>query len=1403
MRHLVCAALLLVACDSRRRDRIDIEGLDQTTREAYKSGELLFPGVTLSVATPSSPVSGGATIEVAYHASSTDYAFASVTLELVVGEQTTAIATVEEGDGAVPWTVPQIDALSARLRLFATFAELALENVAWSAPFVIDTSAPLAPDAVLVSSSPTNDSVALVEVLSCEPDTEIAALVHFDDTPPAPTDSDFSPCVSGTLSVDLLADGGQRIALYARDAVGHVSPALVLGPILLDRVAPVPPAASLVSAAITNDPHVVLGIDHCTDRAAIRVLLASGEGALEPCGATVAWDLPADGTHALEVVAIDAAGNLSPPVIVAVVLDRVPPSVSIAQPPALGPGQPYSIILSIDDEHLGPLSLTLVYVTDNGATQIPIVNGGPVVASVDWTTPLLGTTTTLDAQLVVTVTDLAGNQTLQATANFIIDRKGPPAPSLFLLNGTSGYPLEEDIQTFTNPVATFELHVPADDATTITHYCIKRLNTKPPLSHPCWKPVPDAPAMSLDIVGEPHRLGFLPTTVTLYTFIRDQTGNVSTLIDPPEDGEGKDHARVKYDPGVAPSVDNFYVTNTAGVCPEFVTGDLTTAAPDLFFRWNVAFGPTGGTDPEEIRLEYTTDDLSYTEVPGSPMGNVDSDGGAVGGCETADCGSETFTGCYKWSGHGLASDAYVRFRLRAQNSKGIVTVRSSVPPLNVGDTLRFIAGNPDPGIDGNATATVFNNRPTQKWISFDRHSLVANAWGVVFFRDKDNGVLWVDPETGTVSRVARITGTANDGLVADSGDPPTFAKADRIFMTHENDVLVWDDTQIRRIRVDPLTGAPLEVETLLANPGGCTTTCACGVYCELVALPGGDFLFANRFAIPGPTGFAIHRYDHVSMTTSAIIPSGTGYSEDPNIDISTCPMYHFSASYDPNDGTLHRLHAAINRVGGPCPLDGHVTMDASGVSVTTSDPGAPHMYSHAVYNGAFSFSGLDGHVYQYWDNFHHGLVRYEYATDSLHNVIGPFIEDPSVDDCPTGIHPRNCAPDAHDVFVDRNGAVFWVAFGKIRSIEFGDTGQDVFDESTDVSAMDDEVVDVFGQSLDYGEGQSALSARIPFISTLNTWKDGGNNEYVSYMDNVGVQIRQARVGGNMVRLAGNGALDYATAGGLAAASGPLYLTQTSSYMQNELGGLYLYQNARILYSDGPSTPWQLLVGLGGTPYYSAPIDTVGTNIGLGFFGTPFGMTPTRFLFSLTRDTGSSLADGMVKAYARSDRAQRHIAGTSQVGLTCDDDTDRAICRLNLAPNNWSFSRAFYDAPRARWLWRDYDNSGHIDIFDYDDTDAGPANAKKKSLGPPLSVSFASWTYRHDGTYDTLYLCLDSGQLVKATLDTGVWVMSPLDWPIASLSCSGQDLVWSTDGKRIIFPYTQFGLGGIAAYVIVP
>jgi hypothetical protein len=496
--------------------------------------------------------------------------------------------------------------------------------------------------------------------------------------------------------------------------------------------------------------------------------------------------------------------------------------------------------------------------------------------------------------------------------------------------------------------------------------------------------------------------------------------------------------------------------------------------------------------------------------------------------------SSAKTGCFLWAAGQTKPSGFFRVRVTATDKRGIQTVRSTVPPLNAYDTspshrLRFLAGNTDPGLGGNARATFFNNQVTSKLNTYDAGSLAVSSSGIVYFRDPENGVLWIDPATGNVERLLAL-GPSSTG----DGGPVRAAAAiglGSIALNFQDELLVWeiDPTnvsvaRIRRVTLDA-RGLP---DRILPFLGGGSDLSGNGVApsavqlancknCELIPMPNGDvFVYPGFVVYPqlsSNNGFRIYRA--ATGTVDTIIPHGTGYAADGARDVATCGWEKPSVEFDPQSGALLRIHASSspNYAGNTCGF-GRLTMTPDGQSVTAISEAHQALPTGSYGEWWLMYrTGKDGSVYG-WDSSGSGqLARYVRGSNSWTPVLGlPGVTD---DNCPDGTEALLCQSEINDFFVDALGGIFYTALGALRTIvtSFEDSGGGVF-------VQKDRVRTIAGQGMYFGDGGDALSARISYISSAKPW--GSSPKRVVLTDVTNRYLREATLGGNIDALAGDG-----------------------------------------------------------------------------------------------------------------------------------------------------------------------------------------------------------------------------------------------------------------------------------------
>ena len=346
-----------------------------------------------------------------------------VTITDPLGPRISAPVPVD-AEGRFAWTVPDADALSEGPHTAsATQSAGGVESDA-SAPvaFGIDTTPPAAPS-IGSPSSGTATSAPSVAVSGAAVDPEAASVEVLVDGAVVAT----APVVSGGFDAILtLAEGAFTITARALDAAGNASASSTPVSLVVDRTAPATPAWSapsptalaLVPVSGTTEPNAAAEILD----GGVRIATTTADGA----GAFSAEVALSEGTHALSVRVIDAAGNATVGEPADVVVDRTDPPVPVVGAPADG------AILGVEDLVAGqvPFSGT----AEPGALveiEIDGVSAGTAVADAEGAWAIAAVVPAGDHVLRVRATDAAGNASdLGVASGFTLDAVLPGAPVL-------------------------------------------------------------------------------------------------------------------------------------------------------------------------------------------------------------------------------------------------------------------------------------------------------------------------------------------------------------------------------------------------------------------------------------------------------------------------------------------------------------------------------------------------------------------------------------------------------------------------------------------------------------------------------------------------------------------------------------------------------------------------------------------------------------------------------------------------------------------------------------------------------------------------------------------------------------------------------------------------------------
>ncbi|HET6817403.1 MAG TPA: Ig-like domain-containing protein [Mycobacteriales bacterium] len=249
----------------------------------------------------------------------------------------TSTCTLTDSSGVVivgpvdctsPWSV-DLSGLPDDSYTFSVVATDAAGNVSVPATsvFVLDRQAPI-PPTVVPPASPDNDTSPTWQISGPRNAVLTCTLLQGRKVIWGP-----AACPSsGTFSLAGLPDGTYTLRVTATDRAGNVSAASVTS-YVLDTVAPPSPTLDYGSASPSTDTSPFWGFTLPPGTTGRCELLRNGTviASRSSCGGAVRFDLSGrpDGTYVVKIYAIDAAGNVSQPLVITYVLGKataLPPS---------------------------------------------------------------------------------------------------------------------------------------------------------------------------------------------------------------------------------------------------------------------------------------------------------------------------------------------------------------------------------------------------------------------------------------------------------------------------------------------------------------------------------------------------------------------------------------------------------------------------------------------------------------------------------------------------------------------------------------------------------------------------------------------------------------------------------------------------------------------------------------------------------------------------------------------------------------------------------------------------------------------------------------------------------------------------------------------------------------------
>ncbi|MNJ98591.1 IPT/TIG domain protein [compost metagenome] len=970
------------------------------------------------------------------------------------------------------------------------------------------------------------------------------------------------------------------------------------------------------------------------------------------------------------------------------------------------------------------------------------------------------------------------------SASWIRDVSAPVADLLEVIGGSP----------IAMPYAKLRLRA-ADAAGNVTGFCVKVDSaTAPAANASCWESVSQytTPAATVTISSYDQLIGFAAGTYTVYVWWRDDLGNQSS---------SSSSLPVTYTPIPPPTVSTVLASNSTTFDGLKAEREIA-AGQTVNIKWK-ASGTNLSATP--VSIYFTTDDVEWTLVKANLLNGIN------GSCILDGPGSkdDDVTGCYTWA-NSSPLNSYYRLRVSVANTFGSVVFANSAP-INA-ESLDLIAGNTESGTGGTAFAAVFASDPSSQATVPKTRSLVITQKGVVYINDFRKGILTIDQSTGFLKTFLpkKTTCVVNDELtnVATS----CVRHGAGIVLDQNEDLLVHDGDRIRKVY---LSQTPQRIETIIGggtdSSDGVTDPLqykfadipAEGIradYFSYKVLPNNDIILILD-AVDHRSmemGGGARLYSSATKTLSRLNLAGTGASHNASQDITKCGLVDVGFSYTPGSLTVDEFFPFLFTIPGS---DCESTPTGSQVQLSRLDPQTYQVDTstlaiptgQAMSFGTRSHVGKNGKTY----SFVRSQVK-EYVPNgsggSYVSVLGTGV----IGHCAVATNATSCKIDIDDIYVSRNGTLFFLTRNAIRMVD-----------STGV------VRDVFGQAVGTGDGLLAKDVRFGMVSTFDRSPAGK----IAIYESGSFKIREFEEGGVLTTLIGNGA-GGSTGVGAAnpSVNQPLPLVSTAYDVANMfyVGNDDIVFNANLYrlglwkrslgyatYMSGTGTVDYRLAESSGQPDDRLAINLTYQPPG---FGTASRILPigsyNGTLLSAARGFTSVEIDSNLILYDSADsyrmttlmRAENNDTPAA-LGL-CADGTELLKCATALSQGtNYLYAVASYSTADSGWIVLHRGEPRRVALLVPGGNMATLVTLQQNAT----SVARAS----HNGREYVFYCSESSKQLRRVDItNPAMPVEAALPWEIPSWQCYGRSLNYNVgaDGPRLLFQLEQNGLFGIAEYL---
>ena len=978
------------------------------------------------------------------------------------------------------------------------------------------------------------------------------------------------------------------------------------------------------------------------------------------------------------------------------------------------------------------------------------------------------------------------------------------------------------------------VNLAASDATTnILKFCLRVFNASqasPTPTDDCWvnvdAPFPGlSPGLNLNLTNYPQFLDFFDGNYYIYAWVKDASGNSSAVST----------QTIQLAQAQPPSILGFFGTSDDLSYPPLAAGKETVALNNtVFIKWKIQDDkawPSGA-----VKIFATSDDATWTEL--SSAGGIDAI--AASGCTAG----STYTGCFAWQ--NIYYSGYFRLKIEITDSEGLKT-NSLSNALNTG-AFTILAGNVSTGIDGDAKRAVFFSDSSIDTNANSPNRFVVARNGDIYISDHTRGVLKIDAKTGVMSVfVKKATTYSGDGGPASNASVKYPWK---IAIDSKDRLIIWDFDRIRRI----VTKSPTPVITTIIGyinsnlPANDPFNQPLWAYdawwprsksFPLVVAPNDDIYFVSSSPNwdPGVRQIRVYRSNLSTPVVDTITLSGTGNSSDlPDAILNNCGIVNFGFRFDAS-GQLQRIHATSHS-------------EKSDARYQSSDCGYPAGISYYYFPIMFdstgakinSYPNLDNIVFK--DNWVNDTVWWYtsmkgelYAASRYASRIWKYNENPTGSETNlkllAGVPSASAFPGNAGFSADGTPAVGAQSKLDIISI-FVDQNERVYfmdNQSIRVLASDNTIRTLYAGRINSGNTEPAAQSRYEFIGSVDYYKDSNNITKIYALDNSANRVHEITPQGNSVNIAGNGFLNRDASLSIPAYSSPAGIdgwgTKSNAVIDQSTGKMYFVQTGWYialldLTKDISVRKWERVIGGGATPLEQAD-GMIGTNNTLLQSDSPSSLIYNSFLPGILGFGDGKLAvvsylwnnilwkphSTLLKVYSTSEGyKQTHLAGvvnsantTTWVGnfysqTTCASGTNAASCTklpfIGGSPgyNNYiGYVKSFYDSIDHKW-WTG--SQGQTYVFSIGEGSSGVITQES------LKSGITSFAYRRNGTTEFIYYCGDAdGRIYKHTVGQAASTDTALPWPIASMRCQGNGMVFDPNRLRIIFPFTANGLSGVA------